>query len=108
MTTITMKIEINIRIRDVIEKLCFCGSRHRAQIDGASSRGETHELHDGNITSDGAKRLRCVEVFQPSFKGKGASNFHDISFQNVMKRDVDIRKELLTNVLLSGDTSMFQ
>ena len=57
---------------------------------------------DGNIIIVGAERFLCVEVlFQPSFTGKGASGFHDNSFRNVMKCDVDIRKELYANVVFS-------
>ena len=51
------------------------------------------ELPDGNIIIDGVERFRCVKVFfQPSSFGEEASGFHDTSFPNIMKCDVDIRK----------------
>ena len=47
----------------------------------------------GNIIIDGAERFRCVKVFfQPSSTGKEASGFHDTSFHNIMRCNVDIRK----------------
>ena len=59
-------------------------------------------LSDGNISTVGAERFRCVEVlFQPS------PRIHGTSSQNNMKCDVDIHKNLYTVVLLSGGTSMF-
>ena len=54
-------------------------------------------------TENGAKRFHCAEVpFQPSFTGKEASGFRDTTFQNVMKCDVDTRKELYANVVVSS------
>ena len=53
------------------------------------------ELPDGNISTVGAERFRCVEVlFQPGFIDQEAFGIHDISIQNVMKCDVDTRKEM--------------
>merc|ERR1711990_1344449 len=46
-------------------------------------------------------------TFQPSFIGKEASGIHDTTFQSIMKCDVDIRKDLYANVVLSGGTTMF-
>jgi len=39
--------------------------------------------------------------------GKEASGIADLSFQSIMKCDVDIRKDLYANVVLSGGTTMF-
>ena len=50
----------------------------------------------------------CQVLFQPSFVGKEASGIHDTTFQSIMKCDVDIRKDLYSNVVLSGGTTMFQ
>merc|ERR1712168_274236 len=66
------------------------------------------ELPDGNIITVVSERFRCPEVlFQPSFVGKEASGIHDTTFQSIMKCDVDIRKDLYANVVLSGGTTMF-
>merc|ERR1712194_58222 len=46
-------------------------------------------------------------LFQPSFIGKEASGIHDTTFQSIMKCDVDVRKDLYANVVLSGGTTMF-
>jgi actin-related protein len=46
-------------------------------------------------------------LFQPSFVGKEASGIHDTMFQTIMKCDVDIRKDLYANIVLSGGTTMF-
>ena len=74
----------------------------------ASHEGaKTYELPDGNIISLHSERFRCPEVlFQPSLVGKEAMGIHDTTFQSIMKCDVDIRKELYSNVVLSGGSTM--
>ena len=57
----------------------------------------------------GNERFRCPEVlFQPSFIGKEAAGIHDTLFATIMKCDVDIRKDLYANIVLSGGTTMFE
>eukprot|EP00415_Alexandrium_ostenfeldii_P004591 UN4591 len=74
----------------------------------SSDKEKTYELPDGNIITVGSERFRCPEVFfQPSLIGKEASGIHDTPFQSIMKCDVDIRKDLYANGVLSGGTTMF-
>eukprot|EP00439_Symbiodinium_sp_Y106_P008973 s4810_g1.t1 len=94
------------------EKLCYIALDFDSEMKAASESSDkekTYELPDGNIITVGAERFRCPEVlFQPSFVGKEASGIHDTTFQSIMKCDVDIRKDLYSNVVLSGGTTMFQ
>lgn len=56
----------------------------------------------------GSERFRCPEVlFQPSMIGREFAGIHETTFQSIMKCDVDIRKDLYGNVVLSGGTTMF-
>lgn len=94
------------------EKLCYIALDFDSEMKAASESSDkekTYELPDGNIITVGSERFRCPEVlFQPSFVGKEASGIHDTTFQSIMKCDVDIRKDLYANVVLSGGTTMFQ
>ena len=50
---------------------------------------------DGNTIAVGAERFHRARVwYQSNFNAQEASGFHDISFQNIMKCDIYIRKEL--------------
>lgn len=53
----------------------------------------------------GSERFRCPEVlFTPSLVGMEAAGIDETAFQSIRKCDVDIRKDLYGNVVLSGGT----
>eukprot|EP00916_Digyalum_oweni_P019724 GHVL01032920.1.p1 GENE.GHVL01032920.1~~GHVL01032920.1.p1 ORF type:complete len:377 (+),score=51.75 GHVL01032920.1:103-1233(+) len=97
-------------VRDIKEKLCYVALDFDAEMKAfteSTDKEKTYELPDGNVVAVANEMFRCPEVlFQPSFHGLEARGIHHTTFQSIMRCDVDIRKDLYANIVLSGGTTM--
>jgi len=114
-------------VRDLKEKLTFLAINYDDELKDAVSRNsiltnykdeemtdddkvlaQDFELPDGQVITVDDARFRCPELlFQPQFIGKEADGIHKTTYSTIMACDVDIRKDLYSNVVCSGGSTMY-
>jgi actin-related protein len=99
-------------VTDLKEKLCHVVTDFDAAMamsQRSADAEKNYELPDGQLITAGNERFRIPEaLFQPSLVGRDVEGVQDLAFRAIMSCDVDIRKDLYSNIVLSGGSSLFQ
>ena len=115
-------------VRDIKEKLCYVSVNPEAElaaIYGESERVKEYyagappaeavkpepaeyTLPDGSSVTLLEERFLAPEVlFSPGLIGRDEPGLHEIIFDAIMACDIDVRKDMIENIVLTGGSSMF-
>jgi len=103
--------------RDIKEKLTYVALDFDKELQVADDTGKdaqgndlekNYVMPDEQVISIGTQRFRCPEaLFNPSLIGREATGISGLVYDSIWECDVDIRKDLLANIILSGGSTMF-
>jgi len=92
-------------VRKMKEDLCYVAMDANAEFADSA----TYTMPDGNVISLADERWKCPEaLFNPSLVGLESVGVAGLVWESVSKCEIDLRKNLLTNVVLSGGSTMFK
>ncbi|KAJ1962488.1 centractin- actin- protein of the dynactin complex [Dipsacomyces acuminosporus] len=112
-------------VRQIKEKICYIAldtSKEEKELasvgtgrlgsvgvsgSDAKSRNDIFKLPDGHLINLGHERFRAPEIlFQPDIIGLEYPGVHQIVVDSINRADIDLRRSLYANVVLSGGTTL--
>ena len=79
------------------------------EVDAFAGKEKQFEMPDGTVVTVHNQMIRCPELmFKPSLDGKEMMGLHELTKKTVNDCDLDVRKDLLGNFVMSGGTTMFE
>merc|ERR1711939_929481 len=94
--------------KKIKEDLCYCSMDFATDVENFAGKEKQFEMPDGTVVTVHNQMIRCPELmFKPSLDGKEMMGLHELTKKTVNDCDLDVRKDLLGNVVMSGGTTMF-
>merc|ERR1711966_256 len=94
--------------KKIKEDLCYVSMNFAEEVDNFAGKEKTFELPDMSMVTVRNQIIRCPELmFKPSLAGKEIMGLHELTKKTIDDCDMDVRKDLLQNIVMSGGTTMF-
>merc|ERR1712159_894952 len=94
--------------KKIKEDLCYVSDNFSEEVDNFAGKEKQFEMPDGTVVTVHNQMIRCPELmFKPSLDGKEMMGLHELTKKTVNDCDLDVRKDLLGNVVMSGGMTMF-
>jgi centractin len=111
-------------VRTMKEKCCYVALNPAKEEKDALGRAEEFRLPDGNVVQVvpvflfssspthvipqlGPERFRAPEIlFNPELIGQEYAGVHQVVVDSIMRVDLDLRKSLFSNIVLSGGSTL--
>jgi len=95
-------------IRELKERVCFCSVDFEKDLEQKDKFSRDFSLPDSSKVPIGETRFLVPELmFKPQLMNLEVEPLHKAIIQSVELCDVDIRREMLRNIFLTGGSSMF-
>ncbi|KAL5273536.1 ACTR1A family protein [Megaselia abdita] len=98
-------------VRCIKEKVCYLATNPQKEESQAMDNTDKVEytLPDGKKLEVGQARFRAPEVlFRPDLIGEECEGIHEVLMYSIEKSDMDLRKMLYQNIVLSGGSTLFK
>ncbi|CAN0041469.1 unnamed protein product [Pylaiella littoralis] len=94
-------------VRQMKEELCYVAFNPSTEED-VKQPDSIYKLPDGQTIGVGPERYRAPEcLFHPEQMGSECMGVHDCLLKGIMRTDMDMRRTLFGQVVLSGGTTLF-
>jgi centractin len=94
-------------VRSIKEKNCYVALNPHKEEKETTGRTEAFRLPDGNTIALGSERFRAPEIlFNPEIIGLEDAGVHQVVVDSINRVDMDLRKSLYSNIVLSGGTTL--
>ncbi|KIR55828.1 actin-2 [Cryptococcus gattii Ru294] len=94
-------------VRTMKEKTCYLALNPAKEEKDQSGAWEEFRLPDGKVIQLGTERFLAPEIlFNPELVGQEYPGVHQVIVDSINRTDLDLRKSLFSNIVLSGGSTL--
>jgi len=108
----TSAAELEI-VREIKEELCYVAQNYDEEKEACSKNAEMDKQYTlpdkAVITIPGSVRIGAPElIYKPQLNGMSCKSIDGLAWASVSASDIDVRRELCKNIIMSGGSTMYE